>query len=59
MADDLFLRYMRAFQTSTEHVDGCAACQAYEPCQVGKPLHERFARLQDAYVQRRARQNRR
>lgn len=51
---DLYVRYMRAFKESTEHTKGCAACQADRDCPVGAPIHERFARLQDAY---RARQS--
>ncbi|WJV51776.1 hypothetical protein [Streptomyces flavofungini] len=47
--DDLFVRYMTAFQASTEHTTGCPACQADQPCESGAPLYERFARLQDAY----------
>ena len=54
--DDLFVRYMRAFQDSTTHLGGCAACQADEPCEVGTPIHERFARLQDAYTARQKQQ---
>ncbi|MGV9758579.1 hypothetical protein ACWDUC_22495 [Streptomyces tricolor] len=50
--DDLFVRYMKAFEDSTTHLGGCAACQAGEPCEVGAPIHERFARLQDAYNNR-------
>ncbi|MEU8550520.1 hypothetical protein AB0C81_26665 [Streptomyces roseoverticillatus] len=60
MADDLFQRYMRAFQDSTAHRSGCPACKEDEPCEAGMRLFERFARLQDAYGQRLAdRQNRR
>lgn len=47
--DDLYVRYMRAFKESARHTDGCAACQASQDCPEGAPLHERFARLQDAY----------
>lgn len=47
--DDLYVRYMRAFQDSTEHTAACPACQADQPCESGAPIHERFARLQDAY----------
>ncbi|MFI1839501.1 hypothetical protein [Streptomyces olivaceoviridis] len=57
--DDLFVRYMRAFQDSTEHVNGCGACQTGEDCRVGAPIHERFARLQDAYTARQSKQQRR
>ncbi|MCP3771253.1 MULTISPECIES: hypothetical protein [unclassified Streptomyces] len=47
--DDLFVRYMRAFQDSTEHTAACPACQGETPCAEGVPIHDRFARLQDAY----------
>ncbi|MFI0742693.1 hypothetical protein ACH4PU_32125 [Streptomyces sp. NPDC021100] len=58
-AKDLFQRYMRAFQDSTEHTGTCEPCQAGQPCQDGEPLHERFARLQDAYRARLSQQQRR
>ncbi|WP_424893293.1 hypothetical protein [Streptomyces sp. XH2] len=58
-ADDLFQRYMKAFETSSEHTADCLACQADDECAVGAPLYERFARLQDAYRQRQAQQRRR
>lgn len=51
--DDLF-RYMKAFKDSVEHTANCPACQGETPCADGAPIHERFARLQDAYT---ARQN--
>ncbi|MEU6601970.1 MULTISPECIES: hypothetical protein [Streptomyces] len=57
--DDLFVRYMRAFQDSTEHTNGCLACQEGRDCRVGAPIHERFARLQDAYTARQSKQQRR
>ncbi|MFB7852913.1 hypothetical protein ACFC34_38675 [Streptomyces sp. NPDC056053] len=50
--DDLYTRYMKAFNDSTEHTTGCPACQAGQPCVEGTPAHERFARLQDAYIAR-------
>ncbi|MFC8273821.1 hypothetical protein ACFUJR_15110 [Streptomyces sp. NPDC057271] len=50
--NDLFVRYMKAFEDSTTHLGGCAACQAEEPCEAGTPVHERFAKLQDAYNNR-------
>ncbi|MFD5101791.1 hypothetical protein [Streptomyces albidochromogenes] len=50
--NDLFVRYMKAFEDSTTHVGGCAACQADEPCEAGAPIHERFAKLQDTYNSR-------
>ncbi|MGW1620966.1 hypothetical protein [Streptomyces sp. NPDC002172] len=57
-ADDLFVRYMKAFADSEEHTTGCAACQAGQPCTEGAPLHERFAGLQDAYHERQSKQRR-
>ncbi|MEE1943064.1 hypothetical protein V1L54_27280 [Streptomyces sp. TRM 70361] len=56
--DDLYLRYMAAFEASTGHTADCAACQADQPCQTGQPLHERLARLQDAYSERQSRRQR-
>ncbi|WP_329028256.1 hypothetical protein [Streptomyces sp. NBC_00690] len=53
--DDLYVRYMKAFQDSTTHLGGCPACQDGRPCTVGAPIHERFARLQDAYEARQPR----
>ncbi|MFF3932882.1 hypothetical protein [Streptomyces hirsutus] len=54
--DDLFVRYMRAFQDSTEHTAACPACQGETPCAEGAPIHDRFARLQDAYTARQKQQ---
>jgi hypothetical protein len=54
--DDLFVRYMRAFQDSTEHTADCLDCQGETPCAEGAPIHERFARLQDAYTARQKQQ---
>ncbi|MEU5999080.1 hypothetical protein ABZ837_14770 [Streptomyces sp. NPDC047197] len=52
--DDLYVRYMRAYEQAVQHAFNCAACQADQECPEGAALHERFARLQDAY---RARQS--
>ncbi|MER5781288.1 hypothetical protein ABT104_06100 [Streptomyces mobaraensis] len=57
--DDLFQRYMRAFQDSTDHTSACGSCQDDQPCQDGALVHERFARLQDAYRARLSQQQRR
>jgi predicted aldo/keto reductase-like oxidoreductase len=57
--DDLYVRYMKAYSASTEHSSDCAACQAGQECPVGAPIHERFARLQDAYTTRQPKQQRR
>ena len=54
--DDLFVRYMKAFEDSTQHTGGCPACQGETPCAEGAPTHERFARLQDAYNARQKQQ---
>ncbi|MET8411113.1 hypothetical protein ABZV34_23930 [Streptomyces sp. NPDC005195] len=47
--DDLYVRYMHAFADSSEHTANCPACRDATPCADGEPIHERFARLQDAY----------
>ncbi|MEU9706694.1 hypothetical protein [Streptomyces sp. NPDC047981] len=54
--DDLYVRYMKAFEDSTTHRSACAACQAEEPCEAGAPIDERFAKLQDAYNNRSTKQ---
>ncbi|MFE5669087.1 hypothetical protein ACFQ7W_34850 [Streptomyces niveus] len=56
--DDLYVRYMDAFRTLSKHTKGCTACQNGEECGTGAPLHERFARLQDAYRARQLKQQR-
>ncbi|MFC8208359.1 hypothetical protein [[Kitasatospora] papulosa] len=50
MADDLHTRYMAATDTWDAHRAGCTTCQHSSPCKAGEPLAERFARLQDAYL---------
>ncbi|WP_327328717.1 hypothetical protein OG735_41360 (plasmid) [Streptomyces sp. NBC_01210] len=50
---------MKAFQDSTEHLGGCTACEDGQECVAGAPIHERFARLQDAYQARQSQQQRR
>ncbi|MFD7972998.1 hypothetical protein [Streptomyces clavifer] len=52
MADDLHTRYMAAADTWRTHRAGCTTCQHSTPCKAGAPLNERFARLQDAYLNR-------
>ncbi|MEU1789135.1 hypothetical protein ABZ553_25355 [Streptomyces sparsogenes] len=54
--DDLFVRYMKAFEESAKHTVDCLACQGETPCVEGVPIHERFARLQDAYTARQKQQ---
>ncbi|MEU7151227.1 hypothetical protein AB0B79_05765 [Streptomyces sp. NPDC039022] len=56
--DDLYVRYMTAYRAFLEHTQGCPACQAGKRCPTGSPLHEHFARLQDAYRARQAKQQR-
>ncbi|MFI9311373.1 hypothetical protein [Streptomyces triculaminicus] len=56
--DDLYIRYMKSFQDSTAHTADCPACQIGQDCSDGAPVHERFARLQQAYRQRQAQQHR-
>ncbi|GAA4694467.1 hypothetical protein [Streptomyces youssoufiensis] len=55
--DDLYVRYMKAVEDSTKHTVDCPACQGETPCTEGTSIHERFARLQDAYHNRLKRQN--
>ncbi|MFE3770842.1 hypothetical protein [Streptomyces sp. NPDC059122] len=57
--DDLYVRYMSAFSASRTHTSDCERCQNSQDCIVGTPLHERFARLQDAYNTQQSRQPRR
>jgi predicted aldo/keto reductase-like oxidoreductase len=57
--DDLYVRYMRAFEDSTHHTNNCAACHAGQDCPEGAPIHQRFHRLQDVYRARQSKQQRR
>lgn len=50
--DDLYTRYMKAHQDNVAHQAGCADCRSGAPCAAGRPIFERFARLQDAYLRR-------
>lgn len=50
VADDLYTRYMTAYKDSTQHTAGCQACRNGRDCPAGARIHERFARLQDAYL---------
>ncbi|WP_434600209.1 hypothetical protein [Streptomyces sp. A5-4] len=53
MADDLYTRYMAAYRTWCEHTARCTTCTTGQPaCPDGTQLHERFTRLQDAYLNR-------
>ncbi|MFE8950076.1 hypothetical protein [Streptomyces sp. NPDC007856] len=54
--ESLFTRYMKAFEDSEQHTSSCEPCQNGEECPQGAPLHERFARLQDAYRERQLKQ---
>ncbi|MFD7532228.1 hypothetical protein ACFV8E_32315 [Streptomyces sp. NPDC059849] len=56
--DDLFVRYMKAFEDSTTHTVNCPACQGGTPCAKGAPVHERFAKLQDDYHARQSNRQR-
>ncbi|MFB6860480.1 hypothetical protein ACFCZQ_09285 [Streptomyces virginiae] len=47
--DEQFIAYMKAFEASTKHLDGCPACQAAEPCETGDPVHADFIAQQDAW----------
>ncbi|MFJ3976037.1 hypothetical protein [Streptomyces sp. NPDC090021] len=47
--DEQFIAYMKAFAASSKHLGDCAACQADEPCETGKPLHTDFIAQQDAW----------
>ncbi|MGW2841850.1 hypothetical protein ACWCWD_29195 [Streptomyces sp. NPDC001493] len=50
MADSLLTRYMAAHRTWRDHSGDCTTCQPDTPCKTGRPLYERFADLQDAYL---------
>ncbi|WP_432171178.1 hypothetical protein [Streptomyces sp. 1222.5] len=52
----LFTRYMKAFEDSVKHTGACSACPGETPCADGVPIHDRFARLQDAYNARQKQQ---
>ncbi|WP_328541088.1 hypothetical protein [Streptomyces sp. NBC_00344] len=52
MADDLHTRYMQASDAWHTHHKGCEPCQTEQRCPTGRQF-ERFARLQDAYLNRR------
>ncbi|WP_326701876.1 hypothetical protein OG909_32760 (plasmid) [Streptomyces sp. NBC_01754] len=52
MADSLHTRYMAASDAWRVHRKGCTPCQTGRHCEAGTPLFERFARLQDAYLNR-------
>jgi predicted aldo/keto reductase-like oxidoreductase len=57
--DDLYTRYMKAYQANEQHKRSCTRCNPDAPCPAGAPLAERFARLQDAYLTRQREQRRR
>ncbi|WP_409056819.1 hypothetical protein [Streptomyces sp. SYP-A7185] len=52
--DELYVRYMRAYDDSVQHGIECAACRSDQDCREGARLYEHFARLQDAYRARQA-----
>ncbi|WP_329169409.1 hypothetical protein OG709_35750 (plasmid) [Streptomyces sp. NBC_01267] len=49
--DDLYARYMAAHTAWAAHRTNCTNCRTRRPCPAGAQLVERFARLQDAYLQ--------
>jgi hypothetical protein len=52
VADDLYTRYLAADRAWRVHASDCTSCKACTHCRAGAPLYERFARIQDAYLQR-------
>lgn len=50
--EDLYVRYMRAYEEAVQHATDCGACQGDQDCREGAQLYERFAQLQDAYCAR-------
>ncbi|MFJ1601522.1 hypothetical protein [Streptomyces sp. NPDC088261] len=56
VADDLYTRYMKAFQALNAHRAACGTCTDAVTCEAGAPLDERFTRLQDAYRARQSKQ---
>lgn len=58
MTDDLYTRYQAASAAHREHRPKCSSCIDTERCPTGQRFYERFAALQDAYLNRQ-RQNRR
>jgi hypothetical protein len=50
--DDLFVRYMAAFEAATEHMNTCPACQADAPCTDGDLFADRLEDLQDQHTAR-------
>ncbi|MFE9481891.1 hypothetical protein ACFYNM_25190 [Streptomyces spororaveus] len=47
--DEQFIAYMKAFEASTRHLGGCAACQAEVSCETGETVHADFIAQQDAW----------
>ncbi|MFE7262741.1 hypothetical protein ACFU9B_11855 [Streptomyces sp. NPDC057592] len=50
--DSEFIAYMEAFEASTKHFGACPACQNYQPCATGAPIHAVFIARQDAWTKR-------
>ncbi|MFD8023508.1 hypothetical protein ACFV6G_24170 [Streptomyces lavendulae] len=50
MAEGLYDRYMKAAAAHRAHGETCEGCSPDARCGIGQPLHESFARLQDAYL---------
>ncbi|MFC8015005.1 hypothetical protein [Streptomyces cinereoruber] len=49
--DDLYRRYMAAYDATWQHSRTCGECRPDQPCETGAPLDERLARLQGAWLQ--------
>ncbi|MFG3207832.1 hypothetical protein [Streptomyces sp. NPDC048192] len=52
MPDDLHQRYQAAHRAWQTHIALCPRCTDNPACRDGQRLHETFARLQDAYLNR-------
>ncbi|MER7577485.1 hypothetical protein [Streptomyces sp. NPDC126514] len=50
--DDLYARYQGAHTAHREHQSACGDCTDTSRCPAGQRLFERFATLQDAYLNR-------
>ncbi|MET8787995.1 hypothetical protein [Streptomyces sp. NPDC004589] len=56
MPDDLYQRYQAAHRAHLAHTASCTNCQDGARCLDGERLYERFAQLQDAYLNHQRRQ---
>ncbi len=50
--DNLHDRYMAADKAHRAHRETCTECSPTVRCEAGRRLYERFATLQDAYLNR-------